>query len=317
VRWNYFNGGADAAVRLVGTPTDTFTTSTTNIDIYQNEVINNGGDCIEPDGGGFVNTHIYKNLLLGGNTALNWYVTRGPLYFIFNTCIHQGGAFLPRGSDAADQGLQRGYTIIANNTVTSRQSGNYAWIQTQNVTKNAYVNQICVNNILAGYLGGIYESGCRANMAPPVDTLDNEFNNNVIFATGGGTTYSKTNYSAERSQTTTVAWRDSTYGYGKNDQWAKDLQFGDSLHWDWSPKSTWTKVLPIDAATDTFPARTYPGINTNTKNHLSPAWKVNTSGSSDSTYAGAWKVNGMILEGVRVPSSTIRKHIWIRRRKGI
>jgi hypothetical protein len=276
IRWNRAVGGGDSFLRTLNVDADTTQVAITDFDVYQNLTMNFGDDVIEPDGMSGLNARIYKNTLLGGHTPMNWYVLRGPFYFVFNTCINQSG-MLPRGNDAGDSGVPRGHTIIANNTfATSLDAAHYMWAGGQNSNFFSYANHVVVNNVINGYAGTIYEGGIPHF---------NEFNYNTTFSTTGSV-YGAVNYtSIEHTVPTIQAWRDST-GYGANDTNAGSLQFADSTGWDWSPKSTWTDVLGPTHG------RSFPGVNTNLALHVSPAWWMNRSGLSDSTYAGAWPVNG-------------------------
>jgi hypothetical protein len=287
IRWNRAVGAGDSFVRWTGFEADTTGERMEDIDVYQNFILNMGDDVIEPDFASNVNTRIYKNIMLGGHTPMNWYVRRGPMYFVFNTCVNQSG-LLPT-SDDGSYGIQNGHTVIANNTFTTRLTeAAYMWAQPQTHDHDAYVNHVVVNNIINGNTGTIRESGSLGL---------NEFNWNTTYV-NTGSLYSGTQYGTiGRTQNSIQAWRDSTYGYGANDRLTASLEYADSLHWDWSPRSTWADVLGPTKA------RSFPGVNTNTLLHVSPAWWVNRSGSSDSTYVGAWPVNGWRLESLGEPNT--------------
>ena len=286
IRWNRVVGGPDAFVRWDNLNPDTCQNALTDCDVYQNFTLNMGDDVIEPDPASGLNTRIYKNVLLGGHTPMNWYASRGPMYFVFNTCVNQFG-MLPEGSSTLAAGMQNGHTIIANNTFTTRRAEALEmWVTPQNTDHNAYVNHVVVNNIINGNTATVRESGCL---------LLNEFNWNTGYV-NTGSQWSGTQYGTiGHTQSSLQAWRDSTYGYGANDTRTNSLQYADSLNWDWSPQNTWSDVLGPTKA------RSFPGVNTNTRLHVSPAWWVNRSGSSDSTYVGAWPVNGRNLEAAGAP----------------
>jgi hypothetical protein len=290
IRWNRVNGGADSFVRWSNSRSDTAQDALTDDDVYQNDTMNMGDDVIEPDAASGLNDRVYKNTFLGGHTPLQWQIGRGPFYYVFNTCVNQSG-FVISGTDNSVQGIERGHVIIANNTFTTRLTEAFeAWAQPQNTDHDAYVNEVCVNNILNGNTAVIRDSGCLGL---------NEFNWNVGYV-NTGTQWSGTQYGTTgRIQNSLQAWQDSTYGYGKNDQRTGSLQYADSTHWDWSPASSWSEIFGGTKA------RTFPGINTNTALHMSPAWWVNRSGLDDSTYVGAWPCNGILLERAGAPPSII------------
>ncbi len=293
IRWNKFNGGGDAMVRFSSTAVDTSQAAVNSVDIYQNQMLNLGDDNIEPDACSGVNVRIYKNMILGGHTAMNWNIIRGPMWFMFNTCINQYDALLP--SQVVSAGIiPKGHVVIANNTFASRSvPASDLWSSSQSSSYNSYVNAHVINNIFAS--AGprtIWEGGCKGL---------NEFNWNNHHRFTDSTFNAAVAYTSSGHDVTTLqTWRDSC-GCGANDGRSTSLQFSDSTNWDWAPKSTWSQVL------GGLNARSLPGVNTNTIHHMSPAWKVNTSGSSDSTYVGAWKINGYRLEtlgsGVTPPTS--------------
>ena len=304
VRWNTFYGGPDASVRFADandatnfTRQDTTSYALNDIDLYQNVIVDLGDDAIEPDPTVGINVRIFRNVELGGHDAMNYQVLRGPTYFVFNTCINQVGGILPHGADdfarpgKYNLNSSRGHLIVANNTFASRRSdANDVWAQPQNADRNggnAYVNQHVLNNLLGGNTGTIVEDGCRGL---------NEFNWNVHNLRADTTFRCSANYgegvrALNGLGAGSSSWRDWT-GYGRNDGRTAMLEFADSLHWDWSPRATWRDVLGGRHA------RSLPGINTNLAVHQAGNWFVNPSGSSDSTYVGAWMVNGMRLEGV-------------------
>jgi hypothetical protein len=296
IRYNAVRGGPDSFVRCTNDAVDSNGFRIGEFDVYQNDVMNLGDDNIEPDGCEGTNAAVWKNRLLGGHTASNKEVFRGPYYFMFNTCINQSNGILPFGPiPGLDQ--ERGIELYYNNTFATRRSdATGVWVTGQDGGPNAYVNKTFVNNICNSKLFTMNDEGCLGL---------NDWNWNYHSITGNGdTTFSTlTKYSATRAQSTLQAWRDSTYGYGKNDS-RGTLQFADSANWNWSPKSTWTAILPYGSHKSN--ARTIPGVNTNIS-FANSAWTINTSNSSDSTYVGAWKVNGTALE------SGSRKKSWFHR----
>jgi len=305
IRWNTVRGGSDSFVRCPqgdDASPDTLGSASSDCDVYQNDILNMGDDVIEPDGTPGINNRVYKNLIRGGHTGFNWFITVGPFYFVYNTLINTDAFVLPRGT-TAPRGEPSGHVIIANNTAVCNTGDAAAlWAQPQNGVSNQYRNVKVYNNLLVGKTSAWYEAGSVSK---------NEFNFNGIYVLSG-TGFSKTNYSTERTQTQLTAWRDSSYTQGKQDRWLTSLLFADTTRAggvDYSPTAAWTKVFRTNA-TDSA-GRSMPGINTNIK-HAVSSWKNNTSGSSDSTYYGAWKVNGMRLEGLLPAIAVVSRHgfLW-------
>lgn len=299
IRWNTVRGGPDSFVRTTTATNlpDTAAATSRDTDVYQNDLMNLGDDVIEPDATPGYNWRVYKNLIRGGHTAMNYYIANGPFYFVYNTIINVDGMLLPRGADAAEVGISAGHLIVANNTYKGHPgAGGAVLAAPQNGATNQYRNLLLAGNLLIGKSSTIYDAGC-------LNLNSYGFNGFYVLS---GTGFSNTNYGGVlRAQTQLTAMWDSLYTTSaKKDRWFTGLSFQDTLtagKADYAPKSTWTKVFK-STATDTA-GRSMPGINTNIK-HAVSSWKNNTSNSSDSTYIGAWKVNGMALEGL-IPDGSV------------
>lgn len=322
VRWNKMRGSGDSFIRTTQSSwpdaSDTSQVAINDLDCYQNDLMWGGGDNLEPDGMPGVNSRFYKNVIRGGNTTMNHLVTRGPFYFVYNTSLNTNVWILHRGAEYGDTtaqcspiiygcepGIIKGHSIYSNNTyVANLSTATDAWAVPQNGSQNQYCNQVIVNNILAARSQVIYETGCLG-----LNTIG--FNGYYILS---GTNFTSTKYgTVTRSQSQLTAFRDSTYGQAKQDRWYTSLAFQDSTAAggiDLVPKSTFTRAFR-STGTDSA-GRTMPGINTNIK-HAVTSWKNNTSGSSDSTYAGAWKVNGMRIEGLILTPATTQRKSWLYR----